>query len=447
MLFRFSWPVRDITRIKWGRDEAFAGEDVNMSENEVKLVVAVPKELAADEKRVALVPSMVATLLKSGMTVRIQSNAGLAAGFPDQQYADKGAEIVSDRAELLKHADIVLQVRSLGANGEQSEADLPLMQNGQLWISSCDPLTFPDCLSNVAVSGATTFSLELVPRITRAQSMDILSSMATVAGYRAVLLAATAAPRMFPLMMTAAGTLKPARVLVIGAGVAGLQAIATAKRLGAVVLGYDIRPAVREQVESLGGKFVELDLETGQAEGQGGYAKQMDEDFYRRQREAMKKVIADCDVVITTAAVPGRKAPILVTTEMIEAMAPGSVVVDLAAERGGNCEPTVAGQTICHNGITILGPCNVPSDVPVHASEMFSKNIVTFLQLLVKKGTLNIDTNDEIIRETLLTRAKDVVHPKIRELLKLPPLAGDASSEVSGAAAETASDATAATGS
>jgi NAD(P) transhydrogenase subunit alpha len=258
--------------------------------------------------------------------------------------------------------------------------------------------------------------------------MDILSSMATVAGYRAVLLAATAAPRMFPLMMTAAGTLKPARVLVIGAGVAGLQAIATAKRLGAVVLGYDIRPAVREQVESLGGKFVELDLETAQSEGQGGYAKQMDEDFYRRQREAMKKVIADCDVVITTAAIPGRKAPILVTTEMIEAMAPGSVVVDLAAERGGNCEPTQAGCTITHNGVTILGPCNVPSDVPVHASEMFSKNIVTFLQLLVPKGQLKVDTSDEIVRETLLTRGGEVVNPRIRELLSLPPLNSPAES-------------------
>ncbi|MEO1984702.1 MAG: NAD(P) transhydrogenase subunit alpha, partial [Fuerstiella sp.] len=256
----------------------------------------------------------------------------------------------------------------------------------------------------------------------RAQSMDILSSMATVAGYRAVLLSATAAPRMFPLMMTAAGTLKPARVLVIGAGVAGLQAIATAKRLGAVVYGYDIRPAVREQVESLGGKFVELDLEAGQSETQGGYAKQMDEDFYRRQREAMKKVIADCDVVITTAAIPGRKAPILVTTEMVEAMAPGSVVVDLAAERGGNCEVTRPGETIDHNGVAVLGPCNMPSDVPVHASEMFSKNVVTFLQLMIKDGQLNIDTEDEIIRDTLLTRGKVIVNGRVRELLNMEPL-------------------------
>ena len=392
-----------------------------MSES-VSLIVAVASEVDPLERRVAVVPAMVPTLIKAGMRVQVQAGAGLSAGFLDAQYADNGAEIVPDRAALLKTADIVLQVRSLGASGDYSATDIPLLQNGQILISSCDPLTFPECITAVAERGVTSFALELVPRITRAQSMDILSSMATVAGYRAVLLAAVTAPRMFPLMMTAAGTLKPARVLVIGAGVAGLQAIATAKRLGAVVLGYDIRPAVREQVESLGAKFVELDLETGQAEGQGGYAKQMDEDFYRRQREAMKKVIADCDVVITTAAIPGRKAPVLVTTDMISAMAPGSVVVDLAAERGGNCEPVRPGETIDLNGVTILGPCNVPSDLPVHASEMFSKNVVTFLQLLVKKGELKIDTTDEIIRDTLLTRGGNIVHAKIRELLNLPVL-------------------------
>ncbi len=393
-----------------------------MSNSASELVVAVPREADPEEKRVALVPAMVPTLTKGGLKVRLETNAGMAAGFPDQLYLDKGAEIDSDRAELLKHADIVLQVRALGANDGVQTDDVPLLHEGQVLIASCDPLTFPDSVAPVAERGVTAFSLELVPRITRAQSMDILSSMATVAGYRAVLLSATAAPRMFPLMMTAAGTLKPARVLVIGAGVAGLQAIATAKRLGAVVYGYDIRPAVREQVESLGGKFVELDLEAGQSETQGGYAKQMDEDFYRRQREAMKKVIADCDVVITTAAIPGRKAPILVTTEMVEAMAPGSVVVDLAAERGGNCEVTRPGETIDHNGVAVLGPCNMPSDVPVHASEMFSKNVVTFLQLMIKDGQLNIDTEDEIIRDTLLTRGKVIVNGRVRELLNMEPL-------------------------
>jgi len=394
------------------------------------LIVAIPCEADVAENRVAIVPAMIAALKKAGLTVQVQSGAGTKAGFPDQLYIDKGAEIVADRTDLFRQADIVLQVKAFGANGEGGADDISLLKDGQVLISSCDPLTFPDSIPAVAEKGVTAFSLELVPRITRAQSMDILSSMATVAGYRAVLLAATAAPRMFPMMMTAAGTLKPARVLVIGAGVAGLQAIATSKRLGAVVYGYDIRPAVREQVESLGGKFVELDLETNQSETTGGYAKEMDTDFYRRQREAMKKVIADCDIVITTAAIPGKKAPILVTQEMVEAMAPGSVVVDLAAERGGNCEVTKAGQTINHNGVAVLGPCNLASDVPVHASEMFSKNILTFLLLMVKDGQLNIDTEDEIIRETLLTRGREIVNNRVRELLKLAPLSTPVKPEV-----------------
>ena len=393
-----------------------------MSDTSSPLVIAVSKEADPAEKRVALVPHMVPTLIKAGQKVRVESGAGQAAGFLDQQYIDKGAEIVTDRAELLKQADVVLQVQALGACGDHGEADIELLQDGQVLIASCDPLSFPDQVKTAAERGVTAFSLELVPRITRAQSMDILSSMATVAGYRAVLLAATASKRMFPMMMTAAGTLKPARVLIIGAGVAGLQAIATAKRLGAVVYGYDIRPTVREQVESLGGKFVELDLETGQSESSGGYAKEMDEDFYRRQREAMKKVIADCDVVITTAAIPGRKAPVLVTTEMVEAMAPGSVIVDIAAERGGNCEVTKAGETITHHDVTVLGPCNLASDIPVHSSEMFSKNVVTFLQLLVRDGQLNIDLDDEILRDTLLTRGRDVVNNRVRELLSMEPL-------------------------
>ena len=259
--------------------------------------------------------------------------------------------------------------------------------------------------------------------------MDILSSMATIAGYRAVLLAATAAPRMFPMMMTAAGTLKPARVLVIGAGVAGLQAIATAKRLGAIVFGYDIRPAVKEQVESLGGKFVALDLSTGDAESKGGYAREMDDDFYRRQREAMKKVIADCDVVITTAAIPGKKAPVLVTTEMVEAMAPGSVIVDLAAERGGNCEVTACGQTIEHQGVKILGPVNLPSDIPVHASEMFSRNVLTFLQGMIKDGQVNLDLDDEVLKDTLLTRDGDICNDRVRELLHMSHEESDRASD------------------
>lgn len=409
-----------------------------MSVAETPLIIAVPREADPAEKRVSLVPASVAQLVKSGATVRIEENAGLAAGFRDDQYVEKGGEIYVDRGELFRKADIVLQVKALGANPQTASDDVNLLQDGQILISSCDPLTFPETVKTVAERGVTAFALELVPRITRAQSMDILSSMATVAGYRAVLLAATAAPRMFPMMMTAAGTLKPARVLVIGAGVAGLQAIATAKRLGAVVYGYDIRPAVREQVESLGAKFVELDVQAEQSETTGGYAKQMDDDFYRRQQEAMQKVIADCDVVITTAAIPGRKAPVLVTKDMVEAMAQGSVVVDLAAERGGNCELTVSGQTIQHNGVAILGPCNLASDIPVHASEMFSRNIFTFLQLLIQDGQLKINMDDEIVRETLLSRGRQVMHHRVRELLKMPPLpVPTAETEESAAAAET----------
>lgn len=388
------------------------------------LILAVPGESASDESRVALVPNHVPLVTKLGLAVHVEANAGRAAGFTDEAYREKGAEVIGSRETLLQQADIVLRVRSLGANAAEAQTDLEILRDGQVLISSCDPLTDPKPVQAAADKGLTAFALELVPRITRAQSMDILSSMATVAGYRAVLLAATAAPRMFPMMMTAAGTLKPARVLVVGAGVAGLQAIATAKRLGAVVYGYDIRPAVREQVESLGGKFVELDLATDESEGAGGYAKEMNEDFYRRQREEMKKVVAGCDIVITTAAIPGRKAPVLVTTEMVEAMAPGSVVVDLAAERGGNCEVTVAGETIEHQGVTILGPCNLPADVPVHASEMFSRNIVNFLQLLIRDEQLQIDTADEIVRDTLLCRGREIVHPRIRELLELLPLPG-----------------------
>ncbi len=392
-------------------------------------VVGVPREADPEECRVALVPQAVPALKKQGVEVLVQANAGLAAGFTDKQYEDKGAIMLVDRAEVFSRANIILQVRMLGACGEHGKPDVALLRRDQVVICSCEPLWCPQAIQETASSAATIFSLELVPRITRAQSMDILSSMATVAGYRAVLLAASAAPRMFPMMMTAAGTLKPARVLVIGAGVAGLQAIASSKRLGAVVFGYDIRPAVREQVESLGGKFVELNVAAENSESKGGYAKEMSDDFYRRQQEALTKVIADCDILITTAAIPGRKSPVLITREMAEAMAPGSVIVDIAAERGGNCEVTVPGQTIQHQGVTVIGPVNLASTVPVHASEMFSKNITTFLQPLIKGGSLNIDLNDEVIRETLVTRDGEVVSNRVRSLLGLPELAPPVSGE------------------
>ena len=381
------------------------------------LILGVLREADPDERRVALVPSAVSGLKKTVAEVLIQKNAGQAAGFPDEQYVSKGATIVVDRAELFARANIILQVRSLGACAEFADADIGLLRKDQVLIAGCEPLWRPDVIGKAAATGATVFSLELVPRITRAQSMDILSSMATIAGYRAVLLAAIESPRMFPMMMTAAGTVKPARVLVIGAGVAGLQAIASAKRMGAVVFGYDIRPAVKEQVESLGGKFVVLDVKADNAESVGGYAKQMSDEFYSQQREALKKVIAGCDVVITTAAIPGKKAPVLVTREMVEAMAPGSVVVDISAERGGNCEVTVAGETVELNGVRVLGPVNLASSIPVHASEMFSKNITTFLMPMIKSGSVKIDTTDEIIRDTLVAQNGEIVNDRVSELL------------------------------
>jgi NAD(P) transhydrogenase subunit alpha len=377
------------------------------------LTISVPKETFPGERRVALIPAVVASLVKAGHEVRVEAGAGESAGFPDAQYVEKGAKIVS-REEAFA-GDCVLQVRSLGANPVAGLADLPLMRAGQTVIGMCDPLSMPGEARAVAERGVNLFALELIPRITRAQSMDVLSSQASIAGYRAVLVAATTLPKMFPMMTTAAGTITPAKVFIVGAGVAGLQAIASARRLGAVVSAYDVRPAVKEQVQSLGAKFVEMPLEAG--EGQGGYAKAMDEEFYRKQRELMGRVVAENDVVITTAAIPGKKAPILVTAEMVARMAPGSVVVDLAAERGGNCELTRAGETVLTGGVTVLGPANLPSDLPYHASQMFAKNISTFLLHLIKDGQLQFDTTDEITRETLVARDGQVVHAKVREIL------------------------------
>ncbi len=381
------------------------------------MIVGVAKETFAGESRVALIPAVVPSLTKAGIEVRVEAGAGTAAGFPDAEYAEKDARIVGGRGELFAEANAILQVRSLGANPEAGRSDLDLMRPDQVVIGCCDPLSEPAAASDLAARGATTFAMELIPRITRAQSMDILSSMATVAGYKAVLLAAETLPRMFPMMMTAAGTLAPARVFVVGVGVAGLQAIATARRLGAVVEAYDVRPAVKEQVESLGAKFVEMELDAATSEDKGGYAKQMDEEFYRKQRELMTRVVAENDAVITTAAIPGKKAPILVTGDMVAGMAPGSVVVDLAAERGGNCELTKAGETVTEHGVTILGPLNLPATAPYHASQMYAKNLSTFLLHLVKEGELTIDMEDEITRETLITRGGEVTHPKVRELL------------------------------
>jgi len=380
------------------------------------MIVGVARESFPGESRVALVPALLSGLIQAGLDILVETGAGESAGFLDAEYLQKGARIASSRDEVFG-ADVMLQVRAAGGNPQAGRDDLERIRAGQVLIGMCDPLGEPGLAQEVARRGATLFSLELLPRITRAQSMDVLSSMATVAGYRAVLLAATALPKVFPMLMTAAGTLTPARVLIVGAGVAGLQAIATARRLGAVVSAYDVRPAVKEQVESLGAKFVEIELHSGEAEDTGGYAREMDDEFYRRQREMMARVVAESDVVITTAAVPGKKAPVLITAEMVAGMRPGAVIVDLAAERGGNCELTQPGSTVGHQGVRILGPLNLPGEVPQHASQMYAKNISTFLLHLVKEGQLKLDLDDEIIRETLVARDGKVVHPRVGELL------------------------------
>ena len=376
--------------------------------------VGVPRESAAGETRVALIPASVPALKKAGLDVIVEAGAGTAAGFLDEQYQAQGASTGS-RSDVFGTSDVILQVRS--APGEPAR-----LKNNQTVIGFADPLGSPAGIASLARSGANLFSMELMPRITRAQTMDALSSMATVAGYKGMLLAAAGLPRMFPMLMTAAGTVSPARVFVVGAGVAGLQAISVARRLGAKVEAYDVRPAAKEQVQSLGAKFVELAIETADSEDTGGYAKAQDESFYKRQRDMMLKVVANSDVVVTTALIPGKPAPKLLTAEMVEAMPPGSIVVDLAAERGGNCELTRPDETVVHKGVTILGPSNPASLAPYHASQMYAKNIVTFLlHLLGKEGakqpSFPIDIQDEITRETLLARGGEVVHPRVKELL------------------------------
>ena len=317
-------------------------------------------------------------------------------------------------------ADVVVQVNVLG--GDAGSADLGKLRQGQIVVGAVAPFARPELVKAIAGTGATLFALELVPRSTRAQSMDILSSQAAVAGYKAVLLAANAMPKMFPLLTTAAGTIAPAKVFIVGAGVAGLGAIATSRRLGALVEAYDVRPAAREEVESLGARFVELPLETGQEEGSGGYAKQLSEDTIKKQQELMAKTVAASDVIITTAQVQGTKAPQIITTEMIKGMAPGSVIVDLAAEQGGNCEPTVAGETVDVDGVSVIGVVNLPGEIPVHASQLFGKNVANFMGLMVVDGKIDIDVDDDVIRDSVVARGGDVVNNRVREALGLEPL-------------------------
>lgn len=384
------------------------------------MIVGVPRETFPGERRVALVPMVVPSLTKAGLEVVVEAGAGVEAGYPDSDYVEKGARILPQRAAVFSQADIVVQVLCHGSNDKTGKADLPLLRRDQALIGFLRPLGSLNSIEEVAATGVLSFSVELIPRTTRAQSMDALSSMGTICGYKAVLIAADTLPRLFPMLTTAAGTITPARVLVIGAGVAGLQAIATARRLGAVASAYDLRPAAKEQVHSLGGRFVELPLEARDAEDARGYGRAQDEAFYAKQRELLRQTIAESDVVITAAVVPGKRSPVLVTRDMVAGMAPGSVIVDLAAERGGNCELTRAGEKVVEHGVSIIGWINLASSVPYHASQMYARNVSAFLLHLVKDGKLQLDLEDEIIRETLLTRSGEVVNQRVREFFSLP---------------------------
>ena len=386
------------------------------------MIVGVPRESFPGERRVALVPGAIPNLTKAGLQVVVEAGAGASAGYPDADYVAKGAKIFPDRAGVFGAADIVVQILCYGSNDQTGQADVPLFRRDQVLIGFLRPLGSIETIREIAAKGVTSFSVELMPRTTRAQSMDALSSMATICGYKAVVLAADTLPRIFPMLTTAAGTITPARVLIIGAGVAGLQAIATARRLGAVTSAYDLRPAAKEQVQSLGGRFVELPIEVKDAEDARGYARAQDEAFYQRQRELLGKAVADSDVVISAAVVPGKKPPVLVTKEMVATMAPGSVIVDLASERGGNCELTRPGEITVEHGVTIIGRLNLASTVPYHASQMYARNVSSFLLHLVKDGKLQLDPNDEIVRDTLLTHGGEVVNARVREFFSLSAL-------------------------
>lgn len=375
------------------------------------MLVAVPKETIPGENRVALIPSSISVLTKAGLEVLVESGAGAGSFYDDPAYEAAGAKIAPNAEALYQAADIVLKVRP----PEPDETDK--LRDGSTLICLMDAFFRMDLMEQLAVKKISGFGLEFVPRITRAQSMDVLSSMAAIAGYRAVIEAAELLPKYFPMLMTSAGTIVPSKVFVIGAGVAGLMAIATAKRLGAMVEAYDTRPAVKEQVESVGARFIEFDLETADAEDKGGYAKAQSDEFYKKQQEQMKAKVATVDVVITTAAIPGKKAPILITDDMLKAMHPGSVIIDLAAERGGNTEGAEAGKVVVKHGIKIVGYTDYPSRSSVHASQLFAKNITTFLLNMVKEGAFSIDLEDEIVKGSLLVHDGQVVHEMIKPLM------------------------------
>ena len=379
--------------------------------------VAVPKETTPGERRVALVPETVARLVKAGFEVAVEAGAGENAGFTDSAYAAAGASIEADPRVLFGRADVVLKVQRPAHREALDANEAELLRAGAATVSFLYPYAAPDTVALLAERGISSFAMELVPRITRAQKMDALSSQSTVAGYKAVLVGANATGKFFPMLMTAAGTIPPARVLVIGAGVAGLQAIATARRLGAVVEAFDTRPATKEQVQSLGATFVDLDLKTEDAQDAGGYARELAEDHIRREKELLRERCLKADIVITTALVPGKRAPVLIPATTVAEMRYGSVIVDLAGEMGGNCELSAPGQTVVHNGVTIIAPLNLSSDMAYHASTMYSKNISTLLEHLAPQAALKIDLQDEITRGACVTHEGQVVHEATRALL------------------------------
>ncbi|MCH7526257.1 MAG: Re/Si-specific NAD(P)(+) transhydrogenase subunit alpha [Planctomycetes bacterium] len=377
--------------------------------------LAVPKEIADDETRVAMVPADVAKFVKSGMEVIVEAGAGIASCAADDDYRAKGASIEADARKLLGEADVIVKVCPPCENASLNAHEVDLMKEGALLCSLLWPMTNIDLVEKLVARKVTALAMDCIPRISRAQSMDVLSSMSTVGGYKAVLLAANRLPKMMPMMMTAAGTIAPGKVFVLGAGVAGLQAIATARRLGATVEAFDTRAAVKEQVLSLGGRFVELDIGHGDAEDAGGYAKELSEEHHRKELELLAKHVKVADVVITTALIPGRKAPILVTEEMVKSMRPGSVIVDMAAETGGNCALTEPGKEVVKHGVTICGQLNLPGTIPVHASQMFSRNMYNLLSGFWKDGSLTLDPDDEIVAGAVITRDGEVVHQGTRE--------------------------------
>jgi NAD(P) transhydrogenase subunit alpha len=381
---------------------------------EAFMIVSVPKETVSGERRVALVPDLVPKLTKAGLEVLVQTGAGEAAGYLDGTYSEKGARL---EPEVIGRADILLKVQP------PSAAEIGAMKEAATLIGFLQPYGNSAGIKALAARKTTAFAMELMPRITRAQSMDTLSAMSTIAGYKAVLIAAGRLPKFFPLLMTAAGTMTPARVFVLGAGVAGLQAIGTAKRLGAVVEAYDTRPVVKEQVESLGAKFVETGLETKDAQDKGGYAKAQSEEFYEKQRQMMLKYVAGADVVIPTALVPGKRAPVLITEEMVRGMHPGSVIVDLAAEQGGNCALTEPGQEVVKHGVLIIGPINLPSTMAFHASQMYARTVTNYLLHLVKEGRVALDLTDELTRGPLVTHQGEIVHDVVKAALTADPKA------------------------